>query len=264
MKIAILTEDKDLVDKLSKNFRIISDIKYACDYDIVVLISYSKIIKQEDLSKKIYLNVHNSLLPKYRGLHAFTWAIINGERFVGYTLHRVESSLDSGPIISQVKFEVDETDNINDVFRKGKKILIEWISKELQTLTYEKIKNAQPQNENLATYVTKRKPEDNLIDWNQPAVNVFNFIRALTPPYTEGAFSYLNNQLVRIIEAERLNIPHYLERPGNIINKDQRGIWVKVKDSAILVKKILIDNKIYEGKNIMFKIGDRFQSIYKE
>lgn len=258
MNIGILTDDIEFLIELSKNFKVTTNIEDLEFCDVIVLISYSKIITKERLQNKIYLNVHNSLLPKYRGLHAFTWGIINGERQLGYTLHKAEPRIDSGPIVSQVKFYVEDNENINDIFIKGQKVLINWLQQELELLNFEKIDNARVQNELLATYVTKRKPEDNLIDWNQPARNIFNFVRALTPPYTKGAFSFLANEIVRILEVKYLNIPNYIERPGNIVNKEQNGIWVKVQDGVVLINKISIEEKLYEGNNIMLKIGDKF------
>lgn len=95
------------------NIKLINDINnIPCDVNVVLLISYPGIIKESQLEKFLFLNIHNSLLPKYRGLHAMVWALLNDEKIIGYSIHKVVNHLDAGEIYYQDYKEVNETDDI--------------------------------------------------------------------------------------------------------------------------------------------------------
>lgn len=258
MKIGILTNNNNLGNKLSKYFKVIFSTKNIKSFDVIVLISYSKIIKKELLNKKIFLNIHNSLLPKYRGLHAFTWAIINGEKILGYTLHRVSSHIDSGPIISNVKFKINKNENINSVFNKAEKVLIKWVKKELKNLNFKKIKTAKKQNEYISSYFRKRKEADNLILWTQKSNQIHNFVRALMPPYTKGAFAYYKTKKVNIIGTKIMNSSSKGFKAGKIIDVSKKGIKVKTNSNDLLLTRISVKGRAILNFQTQFKIGSYF------
>lgn len=258
MKIGILTNDNVLGNKLSKYFRVIFSIKNIKSFDVIVLISYSKIITKELLNKKIFLNIHNSLLPKYRGLHAFTWAIINGEKILGYTLHRVNSYIDSGPIISNVKFKINKNENINNVFNKSEKVLVKWVKKELRDLNFKKIKTAKKQKEHTSSYFRKRNEADNLILWTQKSNQIHNFVRALTPPYTKGALTYYKRKKINVIETKIMNSSSRGFKAGKIIDVSKKGIKVTTNTNDILLTSISVKGKVILNFKTKFKIGSYF------
>jgi methionyl-tRNA formyltransferase len=133
------------------------------------------------------LNVHNSLLPKYRGRHAFTWALINGEPTVGFSLHGVDAGVDTGPIFAQVPIAVGHDDDINTLFERGWAILAEWLPEQLE-LFENGLLRPVPQEEAAATTFRARMPKDGEIGWAASRSVIRNFVRALRPPYTPGAF----------------------------------------------------------------------------
>jgi len=247
MRKIVLTEDVVVKNKLLSYFDVITNINdLPINQTIVIMISYGKLIQQEVLEKHIFLNVHNSLLPKYRGLHAFTWAIINGEKETGYTLHKVEQGIDNGGIISQVKIIINEIDDINSIFCKANDILYNWIIREIDILDVDRINNATLQNNEDATYVCKRKQEDSLIDWNNTDIHIHNLVRAVAPPYTNGAFTFWKGKPLYIKKTELLNSNNYIANNGQIVAKIQnKGVLVKCNNKPLLVSEV-----IYEGKSI--------------
>ncbi len=258
MKIGILTNDDNLGNKLSKYFKVIFSTNNIKSFDVIVLISYSKIITKKLLNKKIFLNIHNSLLPKYRGLHAFTWAIINGEKTLGYTLHRVTSHIDSGPIISKVKFKINKNENINNVFSKSEKVLIKWVKKELRDLNLKKIKTAKKQNEHISSYFRKRNEADNLILWTQKSSQIHNFVRALKPPYTKGAFTYYKRKKINVIGTKIMNSTSKGFKAGKIIDVSKKWIKVKTNTNDLLLTRVSVKGKVILNFQTKFKIGSYF------
>lgn len=247
MKICFLTKDEYYQEKLSSHFSIITNLSDIYSYDVIILISYPYLISKSLLKKKVFLNVHNSLLPKYRGLHAFTWAIINGENEVGYTLHKVDEGVDSGAIISQLKIPIRPNDDINTVFAKASKALLPWVTQEALAITDEKIKNARAQAEENATYVCKRKLEDGGVNWFDSSKNIYNFVRALAPPYTPGAYTFLNTKKIFIHEANIISSYDYIERPGKILFTRNGGFSVKTGDGSIYVEKYEVGEQPVTG-----------------
>jgi methionyl-tRNA formyltransferase len=227
------------------------------EFDFIYMLSYAPLIPNKYLDKYLFVNTHYAPLPRYRGFHGFVWSIINGEETTGFTIHKAEDGIDNGAIYYQYKKRIEKYDDVNSIMNHFNVQLISNIKNILSEIS--KGKKPLPQNENEAIYVTRRRQEDNLIDWNQSAINIHNFIRALTPPYTEGAFTYHNSQKINIIKTKLLSLPDYIERVGKIVNKDNDGIWVKTKDSVILITEISINSKIYKGgKEIELKIGNLF------
>ena len=162
--------------------------------DIIVVSGFSKLIPRRVIksSRVATVNIHQSLLPAYRGKHPLNWAIIKGENYTGVTLHHLNESFDEGNIILQKKVKISVKDNIMDLYwktvEKGSEILYAF---------YKNAKKGETggfrQNQELATYYPPRKPRDGKIDWNKSAVSVYNLVRALTYPYP-GAYFYFQKK----------------------------------------------------------------------
>ena len=170
--------------------------------DIIVISGFSKFIPGRVIksTRVATVNVHQSLLPAYRGRHPLNWAIIKGENYTGVTLHHVNESFDAGNIILQKKVKISKKDTIMDLYwktvEKGRNLLCAFF------------KNAKKgeisgfrQNPDLATYFPPRKPRDGKIDWNESAENINNLVRALTYPYP-GAYFYFKKKKWIIEEAQ--------------------------------------------------------------
>jgi methionyl-tRNA formyltransferase len=155
----------------------------------LISVNYRYIIPVQLLNSAEYpLNIHGSLLPKYRGRAPHIWAIINGEPFTGVTCHIMEVTVDTGKIYSQIKIPISAETTGNDIINEFK----EKYPKVLRD-TLEKIDNQYiptPQNEENATYFGKRIPEMGYIDILKSKKSIIDFVRAQTRPYP-GAYYFL-------------------------------------------------------------------------
>jgi methionyl-tRNA formyltransferase len=158
--------------------------------DLIVVVAYGQILPQTilDLPKFGCLNVHTSLLPKYRGASPIQSAILNGETETGVTIMKMDAGLDTGEIISQCRTPVLPEDNsqmLHDRLAQiGAKLLVETIPDYIAGKILPKLQPAEG-----ASYAAKIKKEDGKIDWNEPAEKILNRLRAFTP--WPGAFTFL-------------------------------------------------------------------------
>ncbi|WP_112487157.1 formyltransferase [Thiomonas sp. X19] len=145
------------------------------------------------------LNMHGSLLPKYRGRVPVNWAVLHGESETGATLHVMEAKPDAGDIVAQQAVPILPDDTAKDVFDKvtvAAEIALWGVLPRLQRGEVPRRANDLAQG----SYFGGRKPEDGRIDWRQPAQAIYNLIRAVAPPYP-GAFFDLNGRRLIVARA---------------------------------------------------------------
>lgn len=168
------------------------------DFDILVSVGFGYILNSEALSMpRFAINVHPTLLPKYRGYRSGPYIIMNGEKESGVTVHFLTEIADAGDILAQRKIEVSPFDTTTSLYRKVRQIEGEVLYQVLQQLkdgTY----RATPQYENEATlYSYMRTPKDSLIDWNKSLRELYNEIRACDA-VAYPAYFYVEGQKVCI------------------------------------------------------------------
>ena len=162
---------------------------------------YRNMVKAELLSipRLGALNLHGSLLPKYRGRVPVNWAVINGESQTGATLHYMVEKPDAGDIVDQEPVGIAFTDTARDVFGKVTDAAVALLARAWPLLLQEKAAR-RPMNLSEGSYCGGRKPADGRIDWKNSAVQIYNLIRGVTHPYP-GAFTYLGGKKVIIWQA---------------------------------------------------------------
>jgi methionyl-tRNA formyltransferase len=202
--------------------------------DVIFVVGWTRLVSSEILQIPKYgcFGMHASLLPKYRGRAPVNWAIIHNEKLSGNTAMLLNEGVDTGQVVAQKAFPISLADTCQTVYHKvaaaGKEMAVEILraieNGNLQVL---------PQNDDEATEMPRRRPEDGLIDWHCDALTIFNFVRALTHPYP-GAFSYLNEKTVFIWEARIAHYP-YLNKPVFEFESLEPGTVIDVAD-GILVK----------------------------
>ncbi|MGH8200568.1 MAG: formyltransferase [Steroidobacteraceae bacterium] len=138
------------------------------------------------------LNMHGSLLPKYRGRAPVNWAILNGERETGATLHYMVERADAGDIVDQLAVPILEDDDAREVFGKVTTAAEIVLARSLPGLIAGDAPR-RPQLIEAGQYFGRRKPEDGRIDWDQPAVRIHNLVRAVAPPFP-GAFTEVDGR----------------------------------------------------------------------
>jgi methionyl-tRNA formyltransferase len=162
---------------------------------------YRNMIGQEvlDIPRNGALNLHGSLLPRYRGRVPVNWAVINGESETGATLHYMVEKPDAGDIVDQEKVPILFTDTALDLFNKVTDAAVRVIDRSWPLLAAGKAPRI-PMDLAAGSYFGGRKPADGLIDWTKGAVRIYNLVRGVTHPYP-GAFTYLDGRKVTIWQA---------------------------------------------------------------
>lgn len=194
--------------------------------DLIAVAAYGQILPQSilDLPRFGCLNVHTSLLPKYRGAAPIQWAILNGDPETGVTIMKMDAGLDTGAILSQAKTPIHPEDNAETLHDRLARLGAELLLKTIPEYVAGRIPS-QAQPAEGVSYASKIKKQDGHIDWTQPARIIWNRVRGLVP--WPGAFSYLPGQphphLLKIWQAEAI------ERSGSageILQADKTGIVV--------------------------------------
>lgn len=185
--------------------------------DVIFSFYYRKLLNKTILSIPIVgaFNLHGSLLPRYRGQAPLNWVLVNGEKETGVTLHRMVLQADAGAIVAQKKVTIALQDDAMTLHAK----LCDAANKLLRDIL-PSIKNncfkEMPQNDRIASYVSRRTPEDGRIDWNQPARTLVNLVRAVTYPWP-GAFSHVGGEKFIIWKA-RIQPNNTQVKPGTVLS----------------------------------------------
>ena len=165
--------------------------------DVIIVSGYPKLIPQRIINHPQIriINIHQSLLPAYRGRHPLNWAIINGEKYTGITIHHINKKFDAGNIIFQEKVAIEENDTIMDVYNKTVEVGKKLLKKTLRVVDKKEFKGYK-QNEKISSYFPPRTPKDGKINWHESAVKIRNMVRALTYPYPGAYFYYKGKKLI--------------------------------------------------------------------
>ncbi len=162
--------------------------------DILFSFYYRDMVKPEilDIPPRGCLNLHGSLLPRYRGRCPINWVLVNGESETGVTLHHMTPRPDDGDMVGQTSIPIDDDDTALTLHRKAAAAAAALLDESLPQIVGGHAPRT-PQDERAASYFGGRRPADGEIDWGQPAAQVRNLVRAVTHPYP-GAFSHVGNR----------------------------------------------------------------------
>ncbi|NFN86287.1 methionyl-tRNA formyltransferase [Clostridium sporogenes] len=202
--------------------------------DYLVSINYRYIIPREIFTVPKYsLNIHGSLLPKYRGRTPHVWSIINGEEYSGITCHLIDEGIDTGNIIEQISVKIEENDTGYTLLKKFEKLYPDLLIKSIDKLDKNCI--AIIQDENNASYFGKRTPDMGYIDFYKKSFEIVNFVRAQAFPYP-GAYYYLSNGK-KIIINKIIPIGEEYQLSGSIgvIKSFNNEYYVKCIDSTLKI-----------------------------
>jgi UDP-4-amino-4-deoxy-L-arabinose formyltransferase / UDP-glucuronic acid dehydrogenase (UDP-4-keto-hexauronic acid decarboxylating) len=188
--------------------------------DILFSFYYRHMIKPEilEIPSAGCLNLHGSLLPKYRGRCPINWVLVNGEKETGVTLHYMTAKPDDGDIVGQKKIAIADDDTAKTLFSKSEQATAELLDDVLPRLKKGTARRVA-QDESKATYFGGRRPEDGHIDWTQSARDVRNLIRAVAKPYP-GAFSFVGDRKCLFWSATEVSDEGKSGTPGTILSVD--------------------------------------------
>jgi len=209
--------------------------------DLIVVVAFGRILPRQilELAPHGCLNVHYSLLPKYRGAAPVPWAIIGGEEKSGVTTMRLVEKMDAGPIFLQREISVAPNDTTASLQAKlapvGAELLVE-------TIAGLKAENPTPQaqDESKVTYAPVLKKEDGLIDWNLPAVSIERRVRGFNP--WPSAYTYLVGNLLKIHRARVIEMAEKAA-PGEVLKADKEGLWIVTGAGALSLEEVQLENR---------------------
>lgn len=239
-----IAEDNQIPYKKFKKINDIENVRLIkkINPDYIFVIGLSQLISKEiiDVAKKGVIGFHPTPLPKFRGRAAMVWQILLGVKESKCTLFFIDEGMDSGDILGQEPYTIEDTDYVHDVSikcREAMKKLLKKVLPKLQDGTLKPIKQVESE----ATYLLKRSPEDGLINWNDSVENIQRLIRAVSRPYP-GAFTYYNGKNKIIIwRADFFDNKQFIGFPGQIAN---------IKENYIDIVGVNGILRIYEYENV--------------
>jgi len=202
--------------------------------DCVVISSYNRILAPDLLNLSRFINVHYAPLPKYRGRANVNWAIINGEKAAGISIHRVSPGLDAGNILFQETIPISDIDTVATLYERLNAIQRRALGDAVKRFLAGD--EGAPQDESQATYCCARLPEDGAIDWSRGTLEIDRLIRALAAPYP-GAFTWFEGRRLTIWAATPVaDGPRFVGRvPGRVVavSKSEGTVDVLTGDGAL-------------------------------
>ncbi|WWP02034.1 MAG: methionyl-tRNA formyltransferase [Candidatus Dasytiphilus stammeri] len=225
--------------------------------DIMVVVAYGKIFPEFILKAPKFgcINIHGSLLPRWRGPAPIQRAIIAGDQKTGITIIQMKSSIDTGDILHQIECPIEATDTSATLFDKLSNIGTRSMLITLNNLLNGTL-NPKPQQELFATYANKISKKEALINWNQSSLQIDRYIRAFNP----WPISYFMSGGIRIKvwQASIIqNYSHYNYNPGEIVQFNKNGLIIATAQDFLNLQKIQPAGKI------VMKISDFFNSRKK-
>ena len=234
-------------EKVKKNEEFISQIK-DMNPDVICVVAYGKILPKEilDIPKLGCINVHGSLLPKYRGAAPIQWAVLNGDKKTGITTMYMDIGMDTGDMILKQEVEIGENETTGELWDRlskiGGKLLVETL-KQIENGTAPREK--QGEDFSVAPMLNKEMAK---IDWeNKTAHEIKNLVRGLNP--IMGAYTFLNGSKIKFWKVDIANNIGYDEdniqifRNGTVLVSNQRdGLFIKTKKGILSVLEIQGEN----------------------
>jgi len=230
-------------EKVKKNEEFINEIK-SLNPDIICVVAYGKILPKEILDIPQYgcVNVHASLLPKYRGAAPIQWSVLNGDKETGVTTMYMDIGMDTGDMILTEKVKIGEDETTGELWNRlskiGANLLVETL-KQIEKGTAPRI----PQGDNF-TLAPMLDKEMSKIDWQNKSVSeIKNLVRGLNP--IMGTYSFLDRKKFKFWKVEILPSQSEYENKdnGTIIKSDSKeGLYIKAKDGIIKVLEIQAEN----------------------
>jgi len=207
--------------------------------DLIVVIAFGQILPKAllEIPGKGCINVHASLLPRYRGAAPLNWCIINGETETGVTTMLMDVGLDTGDMLLKSVTRIDPDEDTSSLHDRlsliGAELLAETVDLAAQGLLA-----PEKQDDALTCYAPMLKKEDGLIDWGKDAPGVKNLVRGMTP--WPGAYSYLDDKLLKVY---RVQSASGTGAPGEVLAVGRGGIEVACGSGSVIIHELQLEGK---------------------
>jgi len=225
----------------ARNENFVQDLR-ALQPELIVVAAYGQILPASILELPRFgcLNVHPSLLPKYRGAAPIQWAILNDESETGVTIMKMDAGMDTGPIVSEERTPISAADTSQTLHDRLAEIGARLLVRSIPDYAAGKIQ-PRPQPAEGVSYAPKIKKEDGRLDWTQPARALWNRVRGLTP--WPGAFTFLPGEvrptLLKVWQAEPTNAQG---AAGEILQADRAGLVVGCGRDALRIQALQLES----------------------
>ncbi|WP_010498267.1 methionyl-tRNA formyltransferase [Paenibacillus elgii] len=208
--------------------------------DLIVTAAYGQILPKSvlDLPRLGCINIHASLLPKYRGGAPIHYAVMNGDDVTGVTIMYMAEGLDTGDMISKIEVPIEDSDTTGTMFDKLSLAGAKLLEETLPDLLAGRVQSV-PQNDAEAVYSPNISREQERIDWSKPAEQLWNLVRALHP--RPGAYTLWNGEVLKIWTcakpAESEQVPDGIQ-PGTVLEAGERGIAVATGQGVLRITEL--------------------------
>lgn len=231
--------------------------------DLLVSMSYDQIIREPLL--KIpphgFINCHAGKLPSYRGRNILNWALINGEKEFGITVHHIDQGIDTGPIILQKSVPIRPDDDYSTVLLKAQAECGGVLHAAIDLIRRGR---AKPRIQNkihpVGFYCGRRRAGDEFVDWGWDSRRIHDFVRGVCPPAPGARTNLGGRELVVLKTALVPKAPRYIGRVGEVVGRDPLSVSVKTGDSTLrilLIGDVDPTGKVGEARVPELRIGDR-------
>ncbi len=209
--------------------------------DIIVVVAYGQLLPTKIINYPRYksINLHASLLPKFRGAAPINWAIIRGESETGITTMLMEKELDAGDILLQEKVSISPEDTAISLHNKLALLGSRKILETIDCIESGKLISIK-QDHSKATYAPKLKKRDGLINWDNSAIDIFNLIRGTYK--WPGAYTYFRDKRLKILKAVLFD-KMKSGKPASILKVREKGIEVTTKDGTLIITRVQLEGK---------------------
>ena len=229
-------------EKIRKNEEFIEEIR-KLQPDVICVVAYGKILPKEilEIPKLGCINVHGSLLPKYRGAAPIQWAVLNGDKTTGVTTMYMDVGMDTGDMILKKETQIGDDETTGELWARLSKIGADLLVETLQKIE-EGIAPRIPQGEEFSIAPMLDK-EIAKIDWdNKTAIEIKNLVRGLNP--IMGTYSFLNDRKIKFWKVDVVSDNFFEnEKNGTVVKADSKdGLYIKAKDGLIKVIEIQGEN----------------------
>jgi methionyl-tRNA formyltransferase len=211
--------------------------------DVIVVVAFGQILPKAllDIPKFGCINLHASLLPRYRGAAPLNWCIINGETETGVTTMLMDEGLDTGAMLLKKTTPIDPDEDTRSLHDRLSVLGAETLSETLDLLTAGRL-NPEKQDDSSSCYAPMLKKEHGRIDWNRDAATIKNMVRGMSP--WPGAYTWLDGKLVKIwkvrVETGR---DRDAATPGSVLRADREGIEVACTDGLIIIEELQLEGR---------------------
>lgn len=234
----------------------VQDLK-SLNPDVMVTCAFGQILSKEilDIPKYGVINIHASLLPKYRGSAPIQYSIINGDKTTGITVMQTDVGVDTGDILMQKEIEISNSETAGELFERLSSLGAEIIVSALDKIEKGEIE-ATRQDENLATHVKMLSKSDGLIDFSLPAIKIKNIVRGLNP--WPIAYTYFGGKTLKVYKAEVIDIKGEIGR----VLSTENGLVIGCGENSISLLEVQLEG----GKKMPIKdfmLGHKIEVGYE-